>query len=108
MSIRRYPFPYVPNTLFSVVDGTVQAVTDVDPDDPEGGTYELAGDPLDATVFAYARISPAAVPTPPVIDDVPVTLPDVDDDFEEDEDIVDAEDDEAEDDDPDAPALPDD
>lgn len=108
MSIKRYPFPYVPNTLFSVVDGTVQPVTDIDPDDPEGGTYQLLSDPLDATVYAYARISPDAVPAPDEIDGVPIILPDVDDDFEEDDDIVDAEDDETEDDDPDAPSLPDD
>lgn len=105
---RRFPFPYVPNTVLAIVDGTVQPVTDVEPDDPDGGTFELPEDPDDADVRAYARISPGVVPSPPVDeDDEPVDI-DEEDDFEEDEDLADLEDDEAAESDPDAPAYPDD
>jgi len=103
----RYAFPYVPNSLFATVGGTIQPVTEVDPDDPAGGTFDLADDPLDMTVRAYARVSPDVVPAPAGDADDPV-IDDLDDQAEEDADIVDAGDDEAEDDDPDAPAPPDD
>lgn len=109
---QRFPFPYVPNGILVMVDGTVQPITDVDPDDPDGGTFDLPEDPLDGEVWAYARVSPDAVPSPPVFDDggdeeIEV-LEDPDDDYEEDEDVVDADDDETEESDPDAPAYPDD
>lgn len=105
----RFPFPYVPNSLLVMVGGTVQPATEIDPADPEGGTFDIPDDPEDMTVRAYARVSPDAVPTPPTDEDLGMdALEDVDDDYDEDDDQVDAEDDEAEETDPDAPEYPDD
>lgn len=107
----RFPFPYVPTTLIAIVDGTVQPVTDIEPEDPAGGTFDLPDDPDDADMRAYARISPDAVPaplTPEGEEDEEAEPEDLDDTWEEDEDPVDADDDEAVEADPDAPEDPDD
>lgn len=109
MSVRqRFPFPYAPNGLLVMVDGTVQPITDVDPSDPDGGTFDLPDDPLDAEVWAYARISPDAVPTPPSDDDGDLVSEDDEDTYDDDTADTDLEDDETEESDPDAPAYPDD
>lgn len=107
----RFPFPYDPAAIFSIVDGTVQAVIAVDPADPEGGTFDLIDDPEDAQVQVFARISPNTVPapvTPEGEEDEEAVPEDVDEEWEEDEDLTDADDDEAVEDDPDAPEDPDD